>query len=225
MNWKHFVSGTVVAAIGSAALADGDGDIAVGNFGGVIVAGIGSDAPGAPPPIFPERVFATELIDFDGLGTIANDEPGFLGPFGDGFAPGTDLFFANVADIRVWNGSSFASTDHTIDSSFLGSTVSSTTTTPLLFADDASADFDNHPLHLLRGPGGVSPTPGIYLSEIILSSPGLTSSETLFIVFNHGLDDAIHDEAIEHVEDVLVPAPGSLALLAMTGLVATRRRR
>ncbi|MFG0328078.1 MAG: hypothetical protein ACF8SC_12520 [Phycisphaerales bacterium JB037] len=225
MKSKSVLSVLLVAVAGSAAYADGDGDIAIGNWGGVIVTGIGSDAPGAPPPVFPERVFGAELIDFDGLGTIAIDEPGFLGPFGDGFDVGQQLFMANVAAARVWDGSTFVATDHTIESSYLSATVSTADTTPLLIVNDASQDFDDHAINVLLGAGGTAPSAGIYLQEIEISGPGLTTSETVFIVYNYGFDDAIHDAAIEYVEDVLVPAPGSLALLGMTGLIATRRRR
>lgn len=64
-----------------------EGDVAVGVRNGRIVTGIGDDVSGSAQ--FDVRVFGAEL-EFD-PGAVFTDEPGYLGPFLDGFAPGIRL--------------------------------------------------------------------------------------------------------------------------------------
>lgn len=71
----------------------------------------------------------------------------------------------------------------------------------------------------LLGPGGSDPTNGIYLFalELTSSNPSVTASAPFFVVFNNGLDEAVHDAALDHVQAAIVPEPGS-CMLTGTGL-------
>ncbi|MBX3364140.1 MAG: hypothetical protein KF866_05180 [Phycisphaeraceae bacterium] len=209
-----------LAALLSAPVSAGDdGDIAVGNFNGVLMTGLGDDDDGSA--VFPERVFAGELIDQGGV--IFTDDPGFLGPFGDGFDPGTRIGFNVLKAVREWNGSDF----HTISlNSFNISLGMFSINTPMTdsftagfdLVADASVDFDEHAFFTL-----FDDAPGIYLLELELTATGFAPSLPFWIVFNYGLDEEDHEAAIHWVEDNLVPAPGTLALLLFAG--AARRRR
>jgi hypothetical protein len=54
---------------------------------------------------------------------------------------------------------------------------------------------------------------------------GFAESDSFYIVFNQNSDEAVHDAAIDYVREFIVPAPGAAGLLAVSGLVAMRRRR
>ena len=69
-----------------------------------------------------------------------------------------------------------------------------------------------------------NPLAGIYLASFTVSAAGLSTSETFYVLFNLGSDEAEHDAAIEWVESNLIPAPGALALLGLAGLASRRRR-
>jgi hypothetical protein len=57
-----------------------------------------------------------------------------------------------------------------------------------------------------------------------LSSVGLADSDTFYVVFNLGMSEVEHEAAAVWVESNLVPAPGAIALFAVTALVRRRRR-
>jgi hypothetical protein len=77
---------------------------------------------------------------------------------------------------------------------------------------------------------GVVAADGIYLVPLVLASSdsSIAASQPLFLVYNNGLDEEVHDMAIEWVETNLVPIPepasvslGVLGIL-MLGAVAAR---
>ena len=81
-------------------------------------------------------------------------------------------------------------------------------------------DFDLHPIYSINPAADA----GSYLLEFTAVMDGFTSSDSFWIVFNLGMDDEEFEGTVEWVEDNLVPAPGALALLGLTGLAGRRRR-
>jgi len=68
---------------------------------------------------------------------------------------------------------------------------------------------------------------GVYLVQAVFSSstPGIASSEPFWVAFNNGLDEGVHDVAIDFVNNSVVPEPGALGLLGITIPWLMRRRR
>jgi len=213
--------GLVIAAMAAPALGDG---VAVGNFAGRIVTGLGQEV--GPPPEFPTRVFATTLAV---SGDVAfDDNPGYFGPFGDGFAPGTTIGFDLLAAGRVWNGTDFFTiSDQAIQISSPdgGSSVlvpgDDASTPGFELIADASADFDSHPFYTLLAPA----QDGLYLIQMQLNGSGLVTSDPFWIVLNNARSSAELDEAVQWVRDTLVPAPGTPVLILIGAPLMIRRRR
>jgi hypothetical protein len=92
-----------------------------------------------------------------------------------------------------------------------------------------SGTIHRHLNALLGGSAG-DPTPGIYLLSLELQSSDLSLQKSLpfFLVYNNGLDEGIHDVAIEWVENNLAVPEAStivLAALACAGSWIAGRRR
>lgn len=233
------LSGSAAAALlalsASPALAGGS-DIAITNIGGKVVTGTGDHSFYPNESEFPERVFGADLLEQGGF--VFTDEPGWLGPFdnvGEGFAPGSSLGFNIRRALRTWTGDDFlagpAAERMRLYDSGPGTNEVFTPLTDVLvpgFAVIADANvhalggFDEHPFYELT-----TSTPGIYLLELEIwsSDPNVATSDPIWLVFNYGLSEPEHEEAIEWTEANLVPAPGSLALLAGAGLLSGRCRR
>lgn len=233
----------VVAAPASVALAGGDGDIAIALRGNQIITGIGDHDFYPNDREFPERVFGADFEDLGG-GNIVGEEPGWLGPFADvdaandPFPTGATLGFDILDQLLVWNGSStvaggaFGPTSNTMrifDTSPGNPEVFTPASTQVVNGFTVVADttdgpdgFDEHPFYQL-----VNNEVGVFLLNVRITSndPSILPSEPIWLVFNNGEDELIHDAAIEYTEDVIVPAPAGAAVLALGGLVATRRRR
>jgi len=144
--------------------------------------------------------------------------------------PGTDLRFYFSKALRQWNGSSFASIAGGTMSATFGPATNSIVTPGtdinsgnLLFPVEALGGLHDHPDWVL---GGHSPSggPEFFLVEARFSSDGSIDSDPFYIVFGLNATDEQLGEVEGWVENNIVPAPGSLALLAMAGLVARRRR-
>lgn len=77
----------------------------------------------------------------------------------------------------------------------------------------------------IDGNGG-NPADGIYLVSQQFHMSGMVSSDPIFLVFNHGLDEMIHDNAVEWTQTNLapVPEPGSVLLVALLGIAPWVRR-
>ena len=204
-----------------AALADGDEhegehfDIAVWNDGGTLRTG-GWDHDTEELEVQNLRVFEGTMGE-DKEFPFSTDEPGVGGVAADlGLMVG-DTFSLNIAaGLGTWNGSGFNYGADSMIAQWGANTVNTNTGGALDFL--ITEDYDNHPFFTLE-----TETPGAYLMEVTAAMAGYQSSDVFYILFNSGLDEEAFEEAHEYVEDVLVPAPGALALLGLLG--ATRRRR
>ena len=151
---------------------------------------------------------------------FSTDEPGVGGVAADlGLMVG-DTFSLNIAaGLGFWNGADFSyGGAENMLAQWGGTDVSTSTGGALDFL--ITEDYDNHPFFTLD-----TEVPGAYLMELTASMEGYQSSDTFYILFNSGLDEEAFEEAHEYVEDVLVPAPGTIALLGLFGCAMRRRRQ
>jgi hypothetical protein len=200
------------------------------------------------------RIFGFDFQE-EPLDPYAIDDPGFntVGP--SLFPPGSQLSF-NVpgaavfglpSNLTYWDGTgavSFAAVPSgetlRLNRGSQDRTIGGGTSAIAGFAIDtaeANGALHEHLTSFLQGSdGNVNPADGvvaadgIYLVPIELASsdPTIAASLPLFLVYNNGLDEAVHDMAIEWVETNLLPIPEpasiSLGLLGMFSLSAVAAR-
>lgn len=164
-----------------------------------------------------QRVFEAEF-GIDPAFPFSTDEPGIGSDL-----VGTTLTMNLLAGLGRWNGSGFDASPSWLFASYGGQDA--TTTAGGSFSFLVTAGLDLHPEYTLAGAGGADPANGIYLASFTVSASGLATSDVVYAVFNLGMAEADHTAAAEWVEMNLVPAPGALAMLGISGLVARRRRR
>lgn len=211
----------------SLAIADGeDADYGLAIIGGVTSVGIG-DHDAQMVSGFGERVFAAEM-SLSGDNWFAG-EPGIFIEQGS-LPDNTQVSFTLTQALMYWDGTGTVSFSSAAQAMTLGFGPVSVSTAldgspvagfSLNYDADQIGGFDEHFDYTLDG----SAAAGIYLLANTFSLSGASDSEVIFTVFNAGLDDAFHDEAIEYVESVLVPAPGAMSVLALAGLGGMSRRR
>lgn len=118
----------------------------------------------------------------------------------------------------VWNGNGFDASSTSMFVDYGPLSMNSNRGGQLDFL--ITEDYDLHPIYSID-PASAS---GSYLLEFNVSMNGFISSDPFWIVFNLGLDDEDYEESVEWVEANMVPAPGGLAMIAVS-LIASRRRR
>ncbi len=216
----------VCGAAASIALADG-GDYGLAIDNGNVVVGIGDHDAGTITD-FGERVFGADMF-ISGPNWFA-DEPGIF--IEEGSLPdNTQVSFTLTSALMYWDGTGSVSFSQATDAMTLAFGPASVSTAfdnnpvagfSLNYDADFAGGFDEHFDYILDR----SASAGIYLLANSFSLSGANDSDVIYTVFNAGLSEDIHDEAIDYVENVIVPAPGAMGLLAMAGLgVVSRRRR
>ncbi len=217
------VSATTVATAGSA-FAQHAGDVWLEIQGSRIVTGL-IDEDEVPPVVTSGvRVFGS---DFGEVLPNWTDEPGFDNELGT-FLNGTSIGFNIRAALRAWNGADFSTIP--AERISVGFPTATSVLTPL--GDDFVAGFTipvdpnnawhRHLEYELLAPAST----GVYLLELELFSTdsSILPSLPFWLVLNQGEDEAVHDAAIEWVDQNLVPSP-SAGALALLGLAMRGRRR
>lgn len=174
------------------------------------------------------RVFGAAMgVDFPNFA----DEPGFESAKGT-FTPDTSIGFDLLGPLMVWTGASFAADPDLAmevakgpESRFTGGVGS--VVTGFALPVDEDGDFHEHYDYSLHDLSRGDAIEGIFLLSMRLWSTddGVGRSTPYWIVFNQGIDDTIHDEAIDWVRDNIVPAPGAGIAALMIGAGAFARRR
>jgi len=163
-----------------------------------------------------ERVFGAEFGE-DPKFPFSIDEPGI----GSNLI-GSTITLNLLQGLGAWNGNGFDAANASLLASYGGQDAFSTTGGSFSFL--VSEGLDLHADFTLFGLDDTDPADGIYLAAFTFASANLATSETFWIVFNLGLDEAAHEAAEEWVAANLVPAPGAIAILALGGALRRRRR-
>ena len=147
------------------------------------------------------------------------DEPG-IGGTADllGMSPGESFSMNMIAGVRAWDGSGFSSSAESMGMSFGPASVDAASGGSIAFT--ATEDFDLHPEYFIDS----SAASGSYLLEFTFSAAGLATSDSIFIVFNNGMDDELFEETVEWAEANVVPVQGAWLLLGGLGLRRRNRR-
>ncbi|HRK32329.1 MAG TPA: hypothetical protein PLD59_14780 [Tepidisphaeraceae bacterium] len=168
-------------------------------------------------------------------------DPGFHPLPGSGFAEGSQIGIQTLSVLQYWNGVgpiSFApAASGTTLSYAFGSSAASVdgTTIPandvLVGPVDEFGEFDDH----LDTEITLAAASGIYMvaARLNTTTPGITPSDSIFILFNYGLEEDVLEDAVVFARDTfapgtvipVVPEPAALGLLAAALPMALRRRR
>lgn len=187
---------------------------------------------------FPDvHVFGSAFGEVPGAPYFAND-PGINVRDGSGFISGSQIGFRLLNSLGYWdgtNGVSFTApvSGEQIEFTFGPSSLamldgSGFDSSDVFFGPVADIEGGTHfhlNTELLGGDGGDEPAPGIYLIELALLNSGLPgiASDQVYILFNNGLGESLHEASIEYATTNLVPEPSTLLLWGLGGLVMIRR--
>ncbi|MEM9373283.1 MAG: hypothetical protein AAGA55_06530 [Planctomycetota bacterium] len=215
-----------VAGLAGVAFADG-GDYGLLIQDGKVVTGVGDHDEQVIENIG-ERVFAADM-SLVGPNWFA-DEPGIFIEAGS-LPDDSGIGFVIESPVMRWDGTGpvdFSTMSaapivlefgpNSVSSSMFSGDVAGF---DINYDADNPTGFDEHWDVLLDATEGT----GIYLMQLRFSVTGFEDSESTWTVFNAGLSEDIHDQAIEYVENVIVPAPGALIAMGGALVLGARRRR
>ncbi|MCR9076761.1 MAG: hypothetical protein NXI07_12060 [bacterium] len=220
----------IIACGAAASLALGhgeDADYGLAIIDGITSVGLGDHDTGTITE-FGERVFGADM-SVSGPNWFA-DEPGIF--IAENSLPdNTQVSFTLTSALLFWDGAGavdFVQSANAMNLTFGPASVSTAfDNNPVAgfsinYDADQAGGFDEHFDYTIDA----SAPAGIYVLANSFSLSGAADSDVIFTVFNAGLGEDLHEEAIEYVEHVLVPAPGATGVLAIAGLgVMSRRRR
>lgn len=216
MKSLHLIASASLLAFSSVALAGGElGDVWVYASGGNLVTGAWDHDTGEVTSL-DRRVFSAEFGE-DPAFPFSTDEPGIGSDL-----VGTTLTMNMLQGLGTWNGSGFSGSAAILNVAFGGQEASSSAGGGFSFL--VTQGLDLHAEFTMAGLRGADPANGIYLAAFKFAASGLATSQTMWVVYNLGMDEESHEEAIEWVEANLVPAPGVMTLLGLAGLAGRRRR-
>lgn len=248
MRFLH-LSFALLIAIAGAASALAHEDVLPYALGGKIVTGGHDDVLGTDN--ITQQVFGYDFGE-DPLDPYFIGDPGFNnGAFAIGVYPNDGLLPANftlgfnvLTNLQFWDGTGSVWFSPAVAGIDLGLNRGSTTvhisgsgqsgTVPTIGSTGASGRLHVHIASLLNAADGTDPNlpnapDGIYLVGLDLKLPGsgLANSDPIYFVYNNGLGEETHDEAIDWVQNLVVPEPSTWAIMAIgaVALAATARRK
>jgi len=157
------------------------------------------------------HVLGSEL---DALFFFWTDEPGFDSHAGE-LPPGSSVGFNILDALKKWNGNGFdildPNTEETLTVSFLFGSEFATCQTGAGFVEGfeipvaQDGSWHKHLGYTLNGPDNNDPNEGIYLLNLELyntiNEPNFAYSNPFWIVFNLGMPEDDHHEAVHWVEE------------------------
>jgi hypothetical protein len=210
--------------------------------GQLLVGGLDHDGNAVPPPV---SVFGYEFGE-EPLDPYNPADPGVNQQAGTGNLPaGAALRYNILGSLIYWDGVTEASWGLPPGATYLNLTMGTTTRTltgtsgpqagSLIQSVASNGSVHKHFVSsLFAAPGSsnvpgdigfVDPVDGIYAFQIELTLTPIGGStlvsDPVWIVFNNGLTEEQHEEAMES----LIPEPASLSLLGLPALLMLRRRR
>lgn len=198
-----------------------EGDVQPYIEGGQIKTGlISEDETTSTPNV---RVFFAELGEdapnFTG-------EPGWLAP--DGTLPANSIFTFQInRALRKWNGSDFSTLSGSMELTYgtlpaVQSPLTDIVVNGFNLPIDDEGGLHDHPDYELLAPA----LDGVYLLDISFAIPGsnLLPSEPVWILFGQNVTEETAEAAFEYASSS-IPSPSAIPMLAIAGLVASRRCR